>query len=170
MFRFFQETETHEDAKTMAQYDLDLLGIITEVKQQYPNADQDEGFKQAAVAFVKLQQVSRDLETAQPWTANTIVNERRQLMATIGKDKVINVTGDASRLLAEKYCGMLQKLIDKEYWPSKDCPSLPFVGTSFETKYAESFEKQSASLARAITTQQERITTFRQNTSLRKAM
>lgn len=170
MFRFFQETETHEDAKTMAQYDLDLLRIIAEVKQQYPDADQDKGFKQAADAFVKLQKASKDLETSQPWTATTIVNERRQLMTTIGVDKVINVTGDASRLLAEEYCKMLQKLIDEEYWPSKDCPSLPFVGTSFETKYAESFEKQSASLARAITEQQKRITAFKQNISFRKAI
>lgn len=142
MFTFFSEPETHPEAKSIHQYYKDVQQAIDDVNAAVPNANQDPGFSQAARVLKDVVDLCRDMETVPALEAKSKNDKRKELMPGIGDDGIINVTGEASKLLAQKYASLLQAVVNKEYWPVKDCPSL--LGQSFLSVYASGFEKRSS--------------------------
>lgn len=140
MFSFFTPPETHPEAKTMAQYYDDFGSAVKSVRASVKNANDDAGFVQAANVIWELITLCRDMESISPLEARNINVERAKLWKTIGANGIIDITGEASKLLAQKYTGLLRDVIVKKYWPSADCPSL--FGQSYLSKYGEAFEER----------------------------
>ncbi|HTM63422.1 MAG TPA: hypothetical protein VL360_02835 [Gammaproteobacteria bacterium] len=171
MFSFFSSDNTPDDAKTMAEYYDDLADIVTQVHDQFPDANSDPAFKQAATVLTELASLCRDIESVSAMEANDINKQRGKLQYTMGKDGLMDVTGSASKLLAEKYIQLLRDSIDKKYWPSADCPKFPpYIGKSYATEYAANFETSCEKMESKIETLQSRIADYDHSIQLRPAI
>lgn len=170
MFSFFNPTETHPEAKTMADYYDDLAQAVEDVRAAITGAGNDAGFKRAAAVIESLVELCRDMETVSAFAANDINTKRKELIRTIGTEGLIDVTGDASKLLASKYNKLLRDMLAKKYWPSEDCPAVPLIGKSFLTEYAGSFEARIPHMQKAIEKLDGRIAAYENSARLRPAM
>ena len=165
MFSFFTPPETHPEAKTMAQYYDDFGAAVKSVKDTVKNFNDDAGFVQAANVIEELVTLCRDMEKVNPLSAKSINEERAKLWKTIGTNGIPNVTGEASKLLAEKYIALLKDVIAKKYWPSADCPSI--LGQSYLSKYGEGFEDRKKHIQKEIQEIDNRITAYQSPSSLK---
>ncbi len=170
MFSFFTPTETHPEAKTMADYYDDLAQAVKDVRAEHPDADSDAGFKRAAAVIESLVQLCRNMETVSAFEANDINTGRKELIRTIGSEGLIDVKGEASKLLATKYNKLLRDMLAKKYWPSEDCPAVPFIGKSFLTEYAGSFDARKPHMEAAIKKLDARIASYESTLRMRPAV
>lgn len=130
------------EPKSMAEYYDDLASAVNNVRVTIKDADSDPAFKQAADVIAELVDLCRDMETVSAMEANDINTQRKEVLSRIGTDGLIDVKGEASKLLAQKYNVLQQGLIDKKYWPVDSCPKLfVYFGQSFHSEYAANFDK-----------------------------
>lgn len=170
MFSFFNPPETHPEAKTMGQYYDDLADTVEQVRDQVKDANLDPAFKKAAGVISELVSLCRDMEIVSATEANDINSQRRTLMKTIGTDGLMDVKGEASKLLAGKYIGLLHGLLNKDYWPSEDCPAVPLLGMSFLTEYGKAFESRRPHMENSIQKLESRIAAYEHAAQLKPAM
>lgn len=125
------ELEQHPEARTLSQFHEDLAEVIDQIRQYFSlhnqNADDDTGFKQAADVIkndslpTDLLRIGRQLESTEPLALKKLEQQRLDLMDKIGENGLINVTGEASKMLAESFIEFLKAFNRKEYWPDKNC-------------------------------------------------
>lgn len=158
MFGLFDAVETHPEAKTIGQYYKDLNDAAKRIRVQVVNVDSDAAFLKAADVIEELYDLCKDIESVPALRARDINTERSTLLRGIGSAGIIDVEGEASKLLAIKYNELLQEMIEKKYWPAATCPSL--LGRSFLTEYAKSFEERKPRLQRTIALLEGRINDY----------
>lgn len=164
MFRMFSDApERPANALPMRQYCEDLETAVAEVRKAIPNADNDPGFKQAATTITKLVENGKDMEDVYAWDLPAKNATRKALLKELGDDRAVNVTGEASKLLAEKYRDLMIGIRDKKYWPLKSA-------TTYESSYASSFEKSKPAMQRVINLHDERIKAYESRQNVRKAI
>lgn len=127
--------------KSMADYYDDLANAVKNVKDTIKDANSDPAFKQAADVIAELVDLCRDIETVSAYEARDINNKRKEVLSRIGTDNLIDVKGEASKLLAQKYNVLQQGLIDKKYWPVESPKALIYWGDSYDSVYADNFDK-----------------------------
>ncbi len=163
--KFFKEP------KSMAEYYDDLATAVKSVRDTHKDADSDPAFKQAADVIDELVTLCRDMETVSALEARDINTQRRELMLQIGTDGLLDVKGEASKLLAQKYNELLQGLIDKKYWPVDSCPKLlGWFGPSLQSEYADNFEKRKPRLKESLLKIESRIAAYENKPRLAAGM
>lgn len=142
------EPETHPEARTFKQYSEDLEKILADIRQQISDADSDPGFKRAAEAMEKAIPLGKIMESQEPLESGRTEYERNSNMKKAGDGGLITVTGNASKLLAERFIMLLQKFINKEYWPDQNCRTdlggywvCSFFNQSYRSTYAMHFDQ-----------------------------
>lgn len=169
MFRsLFTAPETHPEAKSMQEFYEAIGRIVAEVKKTIPNANADSGFKQAATVMTQIAELCRNMESEEASDALDINTQRKELESGIGEDGTINVTGEASKLLAQKYNVLLQAAIDKKYWPVESCPTS--WGQSLLTVYSSTFENRCKKFRNIIEESTSRIAAYDRSHQLKPAM
>src|SRR3990167_129615 len=143
---------TKSAPKTMTMFYDDFGQIVADVRAAYKNADSDPAFKQAADVIAEMVPLCKQLETESPTYAwLTIEPERQRLQSELGTNRLMDVKGDASKLLATKYIELLKALNEKKYWPSPDCQKQWLTGASFLTNYESNFAIFKSKNSKAIT-------------------
>lgn len=165
---FFTGPETHPEAKSMKDF-YDAIGsIVAEVTKSIPNANSDPGFQQAAQVMNQIVKLCRDMESVEANDALEINTQRKELEPEIGVDGTINVTGEASRLLAQKYNVLLKAAIEKKYWPVESCPTS--WGQSLLTVYSSTFENRCKKYRNIIEESSNRIAAYDRKHQLKPAV
>jgi hypothetical protein len=138
----FTSPELHPKAKAMKQFYLAIGESIKLVTSTIKNTESDLAFKKAANIFSHLILSCKDIETEDPNKAAALMQNWIKEMKEIGTQGVMDVQGEASRMFAQQYIGLLQQLINKEFWPVPTTPRLfcGLFGPSFATVYPINFE------------------------------
>lgn len=144
--------------KSMADYYDDLESVITSIRDQIENADDDPAFQHAAKVLTKVIDLCHDIESSiNPVTVLQTNNERSRLLKTLGPDGMIEIKGEASRLLVIEYRKLMIALANKEYWPA------PALFTSLvNARYESELEKHAEETQRRIKKYQERVDAYDQ--------
>jgi len=170
----FHAPEKHPEAQPMSDFYKGIEGAIQLVREAILDADHDPAFKRAADIFSQLTPECQNMETMPPSKAATLMQNWIKQTKYIGKDGVIEVAGEASKLFAEKYIELFTKLIDKKIWPvpsprtsTEYLPTwAPEVGPSFATVYPINFENGNQErMRKAIAIMQERIAEYEKSQS-----
>jgi hypothetical protein len=157
----FKAPETHPEAKTLKDYFEDLDKIITEIKKNHPDANLDEGFHKAAKTITKLLPITSKMESVTALESGQLEAERKEMMKKMGKDSLVNVTGEASKMFAQAYIKQLEALKRKEYWPSETCQSL--FGQGYLQCYQSDFPLSVNNWNAAIDELESRISAYDEN-------
>lgn len=165
---FFTAPETHPEAKSMKDLYEAIGKIVAEVKKTIPNANTDPGFKQAAEVMNQIVELCRDMESVDASDALEINTQRKELEPQMGVDGTINVTGEASKLLAQKYNVLLKAAIEKKYWPVESCPTS--WGQSLLTVYSSTFENRCKKYRNIIAESNNRIADYDRTHQLKPAV
>jgi hypothetical protein len=165
---FFTGPETHPEAKSMKDFYEAIGSIVAEVKKSIPNANSDHGFQQAAKVMDQIAKLCCDMESVEANDALEINTQRKELEPEMGVDGTINVTGEASRLLAQKYNVLLKAAIEKKYWPVESCPTS--WGQSLLTVYSSTFENRCKKYRNIIEESTKRITAYDRSHQLKPAV
>jgi hypothetical protein len=162
--------ELHRDAEPMKAFYKALGAAVESVKSSVPNAESDRAFKKAADIISSLAPQCKKMEKMRPTMAAKQMQNWIQDMSDIGVDGIMDVEGEASKMLAEKFIVLLQKLIDKKYWPIATTPRLsteylpagfPEFGPSFATVYAINYrDRNKSKLEQTIAATQQRIDAY----------
>ena len=175
MFSFFNESasededqqSSHEEEqpKSLADYYDDLAEILEGIRKKIPDADKDPGFKQAAHVLDKVIDLCRDIESSiNPITVTQTNEKRSRLLKMIGSDGIIDVTGEASRLLAIRYRELMIATAEKKYWPNPPMLFAPIV----HSRYASELEKRAEATNERIQKYQDRITAYEHSQKLKR--
>lgn len=167
MFSFFNESESDDEdqqssseeqqPKSLADYYDDLAEVLADIRKKIPHADKDPGFKQAAHVLDKVIELCRDIESNYNIVTVAQINEKRsRLLKKIGSDSIIDVTGEASRLLAIRYRELMIATAAKKYWPNPPILFAPIVNS----RYASELEKRAEATNERIQKYQDRITAY----------
>tara|TARA_R110000868_G_scaffold168175_11_gene402778 strand:- start:1995 stop:2489 length:495 start_codon:yes stop_codon:yes gene_type:complete len=157
--------------KSMAQYYDDLLKAVDDVRDAHPHADDDAAFMRAANVIDALVETCRDMETINPVFAQGKDAERKKLLNDIGDNRLPDVEGEASKMLAEKYHGLLKALYNKEYYPVEDCPKVGiWFGPSMRTEYDDNFDSRKPRMKEKMDELAKKIAAFEPTNTLRPAM
>ena len=148
--------------KSMADYYNDLAASVKLVRASVPNADSDAAFAKAARVIDQLVDLCRNIETVEATEARDINEQRKAILNNLGSDRLIDVQGEASKALAQKYAELLQGLYDKKYYPVSTCPASMWVyGPSYDSEYDKHFEDRTKpSTKKAIDKQKSRISAY----------
>lgn len=134
----YSEESYDSGPRSMADYYNDLEYIITCIRDEVPDADSDPGFHRAAKVLTKVINLCRDIENSyNPLAALETNAKRSKLIKTIGPDGMIEITGEASRLLVEDYKNMMIAVANKEYWPDPPMLYAPVVIPRYENELAK---------------------------------
>jgi hypothetical protein len=175
MFSFFNESESEDEAqespheevqpKSLADYYNDLAAILKEIREKIPHANKDPGFKQAAPILDEVINLCRDIESRiNPVTVAQTNDKRSRLLKNIGSDGIIDVTGEASRLLAIRYRVLMIAAAEKKYWPN---PPILFASI-VHSRYASELEKRAEATSERIQKYQDRITAYEHSQKLER--
>lgn len=172
MFRFFgesdsegeesqsysNESESYEvEPKSMADYYNDLETVIANIREEIEDADNDPAFHRAAKILTKVIDLCRDIESSiNPIAVMQTNSERSKLLKTLGPDGLIEVKGEASKLLVIHYRKLMIAMANKEYWPNPPMLFAPVV----HARYASELEKRASETQLRIQKYQERIDAY----------
>lgn len=157
--------------KPMSAYYDALAKAVADVRAEFAHADDDAAFKRAADVIEQLVETCRDMEDINPLFAQEKDSTRKKLLNAIGENRLPDVAGPASRLLAEKYNALLIALYNKEYYPKEDCPKVGiWFGPSMRSEYDDNFDSRKPRMKEKIDELSERIAAFEPTEQLRPAM
>jgi hypothetical protein len=166
----FFNPEIHPEAKTFKEFHDDLEVAINDIRNTFPAADEDTGFKQAADAITQAIPFGRNLESVNPNESGKIELKRAGFMKKMGDSGLVEVTGEPSKALAKKFAGFYQDFIDKKYWPDRNCRKdlfgvalLSIFNQSYLTAYVQDYPRLVPVFQRHIATLQSRIETYENN-------
>lgn len=155
----------NQQPKSLADYYDDLAEILADIREKIPHADKDPGFKQAAHVLDEVIALCHDIESSYNIVAVKQANDKRsRLLKKIGSDGIIDVTGEASRLLATRYRELMIATAEKKYWPNPPMFFAPFV----HNRYASELEKRSEATSERIQKYQDRITAYEKSQKLQR--
>ena len=155
----------------MAAYYDALTQAVADVRNQFPHADDDAAFKRAADVIEQIVETCRDMEDLNPLIAQSNDNTRKQLLNDIGKNRLPDIEGEASKLLAQKYNDLLRALYNKEYYPKEDCPKVGiWFGPSMRSEYDDNFDSRKPRMKEKINELEKRIAAFEPTEQLRPAI
>jgi hypothetical protein len=158
-------SEEEQQPKSLADYYDDLAEILADIREKIPHADKDPGFKQAAHVLDKVIALCHDIESSYNIVAVKQANDKRsRLLKKIGSDGIIDVTGEASRLLAIRYRELTIATAEKKYWPNPPRVAA-FVVNSM---YASELEKRAEATSERIQKYQDRITAYEKSQKLQR--
>lgn len=124
-----------EQPKSMADYYNDLEAVIAKVRSEVKHADKDPGFKRAVKVLEEVIDLCRNIESSMnPVTVYQTNEKRSKLLKTIGSDSIIDVTGEASKLLAIHYREMMIAMATRKYWPNPPLLAAPLVHARYESE------------------------------------
>lgn len=112
--------------KSFEDYYNDLESAVAEVREEFSNADSDPGFKEAAAIFTEVAARCKYIEYQERSEAEETMKARSAILSKFGKEKCPHVTGEASKLLAQKYVALQQATVDQLYWPSSITQSVAY--------------------------------------------
>ena len=169
MFRFFDSSSVEDDSqeyssesydsgpRSMADYYNDLESVIAGIREEVKDADNDPAFHRAATVLTKVINLCRDVEySLNPVTAMQTNAKRSKLIKTIGPGGMIEVEGEASRLLVIHYRDLMIAVANKEYWPDPPILYAPIV----HARYASELEKHAEQTQQRIQEYQNRIDAY----------
>lgn len=169
MFRFFDNGSSGDDSqeyssesyetgtKSMADYYNDLEAIIANIRQDIADADEDPAFKKAANVLTKVIDLCRDIESSyNPLAALETNSKRSRLIKKIGPDGMMEIKGEASRMLVEEYKDLMIAVANKEYWPNPPFLYAPVVIPRYESE----LKKRAEQTAQRIQEYEDRINAY----------
>lgn len=134
----YSEDSYDSGPRSMEDYYNALAYVIASIREEVPGADSDPGFFQAATVLTKIINMCRDIEySLNPVTAMHTNSQRSKLIKTIGPDGMIEITGEASRLLAEDYRDLMIAVANKEYMPNPPMLYSSIVLPRYESELAK---------------------------------
>lgn len=145
--------------KSMADYYDKLESVITNIRKNIKDADKDPSFSHAAKVLTKVIDLCGDIESSiNIFTVMETNKERSALLKTLGPDGMIEIKGEASRLLVIEYRKLMIALANKEYWPHAPILFAPLVNSRYESE----LEKHADQTQNRIKKYQERVEAYDQ--------
>ncbi len=143
--------------KTMADYYDDLEAIIAKVRNEVKDADQDQAFSHAATILTEVITLCRNIESSlNPIAVLQTNSQRSKLLKMLGPDGLIEVKGEASKLLAIEYRKLMIAMANKEYWPNPPMLYARLVHSRYESE----LEKRADETQLRIQKYQDRIDAY----------
>jgi hypothetical protein len=149
-----EQEEAAAEPKSMKDYYDDLEAIIADIREKIKDADKDPAFRHAAKVLTEVIELCRDIESSiNPITVIQTNSERSKLLKTLGPKGLIEVKGEASKLLVTEYRKLMIALANKEYWPNAPALFAPIVHGRYESE----LEKRAEQTQQRIQEYQNRI-------------
>ncbi len=130
-----EQEEAAAEPKSMKDYYDDLEAIIARIRKEIKGADNDPSFRHAAKVLTTVINLCRNIESsvnpAAVWQTN---KERSRLLKTLGPDGLIEVKGEASKMLVVNYRQLMIELADEKYWPKAPTLLAPIVNATYSSE------------------------------------